>query len=191
MDEKNLCKYSLGYEGREIRMVAACKECGGKSSLKEEECFKKILNSFANEFGVDNVILSHYIQVQYHGGAIELMKKMLQISNELNHLSSREPTTEYAALIKNKGEQVKKCSKCSLYPQSLFLSLREAFITDIVKFYELFQEKVREAGALYASQLPEPCRTCINVTGGDLGFLYNRFESVVKYIIKEGFSIII
>ncbi|MEM3342418.1 MAG: hypothetical protein QW728_06960 [Thermoplasmata archaeon] len=184
------CKYEVGYEARQLKMVMRCKECGGRSSLKDEVCLGAVINALSRETGVDSIILAHFIETQYYEKSIELLKMLVSIANELTQLAGRDPIADaVGAGMQVTSDQKRMCERCSLAPPYVFDQLRGVFIYDLVAFYEMLVGKVQEAGN--AQGAGGICGQCVSTTMGDFSYIYEKFEELVKYIVKEGFQIVL
>jgi len=190
---KRACEYEVGYEARELKMVAKCKECGGRSTLKEGYCLSGIINSFSKESGVDTIILSHFIETQYNNKAIELIRMMTSLAGELTQLANRDPTQGMDDGMGNpipvSPEQRRACEQCRFNPAFLYPSLRDAFVMDIEEFYRRLNDVVMDVGNSAGSV--GICGNCISTTLGDLNYIYDKFEELVRYIVRQGYQIVL
>lgn len=191
-EEDFTCKWNVEHEYREIRIVTDCKDCGGQGDLGNASCMKGVLDAVSNESNADVVILSHYVERQYFGYSLELLKRMAQVMQELDQLAIRAPYKEY--FLKNdkltssqKNQQKSACEKCALNPQKLFPNLKRTFTTDVVKFHESFLDfaKKLEKG-------PTPnCGPCLKTTNSDFLYLFNKMEDLRAFIFYRGYNIVI
>ncbi|UCG68758.1 MAG: hypothetical protein JSV09_13280 [Thermoplasmata archaeon] len=186
------CKWNVEQEYREIRIIADCKECGGKGDLRQSYCLKGILEALSSESNADVAILSHYVERQYFGYSLELLKRMAQIMQELEQLAIRNPYGEYFSAsskltASQKSQQKSACEKCQLNPKILFLNLKKIFATDILKFHETFIDYTKRL-----EKKPTPnCGPCLKTTKSDFVYLFNNLEDLRSFIFYRGFNIVI
>ncbi|UCE35947.1 MAG: hypothetical protein JSW00_10295 [Thermoplasmata archaeon] len=191
-DEDIICKYRLEYDSNKVTMVADCKECNGGGELNDGTCLRGILKGFCQEFNVDNVILSHYIETKYTDESIQMLRMMVEIINDLDQMSIRRPYDEYfkqnpalSSTLKNKQKDT--CEKCDLGPGKVFILLKEQYVKDIHGFYEEYNNLL---GKIEENE-DEECLRCISATKSDLVYLFNKLENLRAYVIYKGFQIII
>ncbi len=187
-----ICKYRLSFDSNKITMIASCKECDGKADLKDSHCFSGILNGLCQEFNVDDIILSHYIESKYADDSMQILRMMVEIINELEHMGIRNPYTEYfefdsdlSSSQKNKHKDT--CEKCELSPENIFSSLKKHFVKDLNIFYEEFSTILGKV----QGQNHEKCARCVSETQSDLIYLFNKLENLRTLVIYKGFQIVI
>jgi dimeric dUTPase (all-alpha-NTP-PPase superfamily) len=191
-EEDLTCKWNVAHEYREIRIIADCKACGGEGNLNESNCMRGILDAVSSESNADVVILSHYIETQYFGYSLELLKRMAQVMKELSQMTMRDPYNEYFQknddlTTSQKNQQKSTCEKCKRNPQELFPELKKIFTTDIHEFYKhLFKsaKKLSKGPTSY-------CKPCLKTTESDFVYMFNKLEDLRAFIFYRGYNIVI
>lgn len=90
--EQPACPYEITSEGTLVKMHVRCKECPiNVSNLEYELCYQGILKAMQEEYNIDLLTLSHYVERQYAGEAIEILRKITQFTQELDQLAMRLP----------------------------------------------------------------------------------------------------
>ena len=173
-------------------MVAQCMECKGGAGLDHTKCLTGILNGLSQEFNVDSVILSHYIETKYADDSMEVLGMMVEVLQNLDQMGIREPYEEYFANDESlsssfKNQQKSKCEKCGLGPETVFSALKKQFFKDISGFYCTFNDITGSV----AAHREEACDKCVKATQSDLIYLFNRLEKFRAFVIYKGFQIVI
>jgi hypothetical protein len=173
-------------------MIASCKECDGKADLKDSICFSGILNGLCQEFNVDDIILSHYIESKYAEDSMQILRMMVEIVNELEHMGIRKPYSEYFEgnsdlSSSQKNRQKDLCEKCTFAPENIFTPLKKHFMKDLNVFYDEFNKLL---GKIQRKD-DAACARCISVTKSDLIYLFNKLENLRALVIYKGFQIVI
>jgi hypothetical protein len=192
LGQDELCKYRLSFDSNKITMIASCKECAGQADLKDRTCFSGILIGLCQEFNVDDIILSHYIESKYADDSMQMLRMMVEIVNELEHMGIRKPYAEYFESDSNlsssqKNKQKDSCEKCELTPENIFTPLKKYFVKDLNVFYEEFNKLLGKI----QDQSDEKCARCISETKSDLIYLFNKLENLRALVIYKGFQIVI
>lgn len=191
-EERLVCKYQLQHDHNKITMVADCKECQGDSNLNNQSCLTAILNALCQEYNVDSVVLSHYVETKYADDSMQMLMKMVEIVHDLEQMGIREPFKEYFAKDPKlssslKNQQKNTCQKCELKPEKVFMGLKKNFLGDISRFYSKLENVIREVGA----NENEACDSCMKATKSDLLYLFKKLEDFRAYVIYKGFQIVI
>ena len=191
-EEQFVCKYHLQHDLNKITMVADCKECEGDSNLNNQSCLNAILNAMCQEYNVDSIILSHYVETKYADDSMQMLMMMVDIVHNLEQMSIREPFKEYFAndpklssSLKNQQKNI--CEKCELKPEKVFSGLKKDFLRDITRFYTELDNVIREVG----TNENEACNRCMKATKSDLLYLFKKLEDFRAYVIYKGFQIVI
>ncbi len=176
-----ICEYQVtGQQGS--TMVLKCKRCPGPHKI-EQKCLGPLLAAFSKEYDIDTVKMSHFIEKEYHGISIELLRKISQLADEIEDLSLREPTEEYSA-YKGKNDPKKTvCQRCTLYPRKFFTKLRVLLIKDISKFYAL-NKKIVGKLPLFKKKTSF-CHRCIHDTTEDLNYIFDKYEKIVGFVLSN------
>ncbi len=169
------CNFELKSDGKTIIMKILCKECGQRE-LKDRNCFSSLLRAFANETGVDKIILSNQVETTYFGKALSILKGITALSYEMQQLSLRIPSTP-------SGQIPKSCTDCEFRPHQIFSNLNEQFLQDVGLFYSYFHNTTVQ---LYEKETPNfTCGECLMATREDFDYIYSRFEKLLRDIVKE------
>lgn len=173
-------------------MVAQCMECKGGAGFDHKKCLTGILNGLTQEFNVDSVVLSHYIETKYADDSMQVLRMMVEILQNLDQMGIRKPYEEYFAKEESlssslKNPQKSKCEKCNLEPETVFSDLKRQFVKDISSFYCKFNDVT---GSVAANR-EEACNKCVKAIKSDLTFLFNRLENFRAFVIYKGFQIVI
>ena len=82
-----VCPYTVDYEGKEPTLRTNCINCPyGKHDLTLKRCMEGMINAYSREFNVKSIVLGHYIETQYFGLSIDLVKQLSYFANELDNL---------------------------------------------------------------------------------------------------------
>ncbi len=175
------CDYELRTDGNALNMRVLCRECGQRE-LKDRNCFSSLLRAFANEPNVDKITLSNHVETQYFGKALAILKGITALSYEMRQLSLRTPATP-------SGKVPKGCAECRYHPRRLFTRLNEQFLSDVGLFYSLFHDTTVR---LFEEDARDyTCGECMLATREDFDYVYSRFESLLREIVKEGYAVVV
>lgn len=83
--------YEIRQEGNLLNLRISCKACEGPSGLLQPQCLAVVLNILSTEHYTDMITFSGTVQRQYTGDSIEYLKRLVDLSKLLQHLSSRSP----------------------------------------------------------------------------------------------------
>jgi hypothetical protein len=158
----------------------------------DSTCLSGILNGLYLEYNVDSVILSHYIETKYTNESIDLLKRMVEIIQDLEQMAIREPYMEYfknneELTSQTKNQQKTTCDRCGLRPNKIYGKLKNGFQRDISIFYDDFLKISKEIG----TNSNEQCTQCVDATQSDFQYLFDKLESLRSYAIYKGFQIVI
>lgn len=190
--EERPCRYTLTRDANKVTMIARCMECQGGAGLDRKQCLSGILKGLAQEFNVDSVVLSHYIETKYTEDSMQVLRMMVEVLQNLEQMGIREPYEEYFAdderlSSSQKNQQKSKCDRCQLKPDTVFSTLKIEFSNNVSGFYDVFNEFTKEV----AARAEDNCNECIEATKGDMIFLFNRLEDFRAYVIHRGFKVIV
>jgi hypothetical protein len=175
------CKYELRSDGTALNMRVLCRECGQRE-LRDRNCFSSLLRAFANEVNVDKITLSNHVETQYFGKALSILKGITALSYEMRQLSLRTPAT-------SSGKTPKRCADCQFHPRRVFSQLNEQFLRDVGLFYSLFHDTTVR---LYEEEAADyTCGECLLATREDFDYVYSRFETLLREIVKEGYAVVV
>jgi hypothetical protein len=132
----------------------------------------------------DSIVLSGTVEKQYSGKALEVLSRMAELMAELERLSRRDPTA-----VEGAKDAAKRCGKCILAPSKVFADLPVLLKKDMVGFYKEFRDRsVKVSDAQFNEAL---CVKCLASTKDDTAFVLDRFEGFLRFVVKEGFSIVL
>ena len=180
-DDVPSCKFELKSDESTVTMKILCKECGHRE-LKDRNCFSSLLRAFANETGVDKIVISNHVETAYFGKALSILKGITALSYEMRQLSLRIPSTP-------SGKIPPRCAECKFHPKKIFTQINEQFLSDVGLFYSLFHDitvQLHEEKAIDYT-----CGECLTATREDFDYIYPRFETLLREIIKEGYTIVV
>jgi len=152
------------------RLVVDCKEAPEEAAdLRDPACLAAVLGHLEREFGVESVVLSHYVEKQYGPKAMKILRGILGYARLLNQVGTRRPTPAFSGL--SKKQTAAKCAPCPLRPRTLFAGLRERLLGHFATFHAAFTE-----AADRVDRHREPgCEACTATTENDLVYLFREF----------------
>lgn len=156
-------------------MIVECKdERESTVDLGDPVCRAAILQNLSKEFGIEEIVLSHYTEKKNGKVSVDALYSLLNLCQLMDRMGAREPRPNFPQLSRRQLKA--KCSACPFNPHNLFASLRSRAEGNFVAFIEEFTGIVegiyrfREAG----------CRRCVESTIEDLVFLYNESERLSR-----------
>ncbi|MEM2868833.1 MAG: hypothetical protein QW379_00210 [Thermoplasmata archaeon] len=170
------CRWSTGNEGRELRLVLSCRECGGPGPLLSPECMKRALEALSSEQGADSIVLSGHLETQIQTGGMAVLQRIVLLASDLHHLSQREPPS---------GSR--DCMRCPFQPCSLFSSLRESLLSDPASLPDILKSALLRLRS-FSPARGSACDRCAAETSGDLAFVTESYEALVRFMMKKGFQ---
>ncbi len=123
------CKYETTQEGDSRVLVIDCRGCENDFDL--DDCLQGVILSFEGEYDVEKIILSDYIERQYSQESLLLLKRVKDIAEELNRLSSRETD--------GKG-----CEGCPLNPTEMYPGLKEIMLSSLEEIFSSHLRLIKE-----------------------------------------------
>jgi hypothetical protein len=178
-NSKAACRYNLGQEGRQLVLELACRDCGGRGPFSDPACLGRALEALSTEVGVDSLLVSGHVECQLQSEGMALLGRLVILAGELRQLSLRDPP---------RGSR--DCGRCALRPGELFTSLRAVLLADVAGFPAAVRDRI--ARLLGTGQTAGPvCRQCLAATAEDLDLITRSFEGLARYIIKQGFQIVV
>lgn len=176
-----LCEYEIDGEFGE-RMVMKCKKCPGSHDLAKG-CLGPIITAFSGEYDIERINMAHYVEREFHGETITLLKKIARLSEEIENLSLRSPTKEYTSKKIGNEEEMAVCSKCTLLPRRLFPNMQKRLIKDLSEFH-IYLKKMTSKIPRFKNKR-KICGRCISDTTEDMNYIYNKYENIVGFIINH------
>jgi hypothetical protein len=191
--EKNteiICNHNIETSAVEMRLVFDCKECQLEANLKNQQCLKGVLAALADNYNADNVVLSDYAELRYTGPSMKMLKTLIDLANEIDNLSLRNPPRTYFRNLKTQSAKEKRrttCNNCKANPQVIFPHLKKMLLEDIEAFYNDFLIVSKSVKQIRA---PE-CQACVRTTEEALVYIFNITENFRAFLYYEGFSVVI
>jgi len=160
------------------RLVVDCKEAPDEAAdLRDPACLAAVLGHLEREFGVESVVLSHYVEKQYGPRAMDILRRILAYARLLNQVGTRRPTPAFSDL--SKKQAVAKCTACPFRPRTLFAGLRERLLGQFATFHAAFTE-----AADRVDRHREPgCEACTATTANDLVYLLREFIAFGEAVV--------
>lgn len=183
------CSYELE---REIKttLLLKCRECGCASTLNDKHCLKNVLEILVDESGVNNIVLSNFTEKQYHSDAVELLKLMVAIINEMEHAIIRDPMAEFDGYAANEKQPKPNCVKCELHPKKLFKELRNLFMEDADELY-LEISRISDIVKDKSDVAQTICKKCRSTTLDDIVHLNAMLSKLESFVAYKGFSVVV
>jgi hypothetical protein len=184
------CNYEIE---REIKttLLLKCRECGGASTLNDKHCLKGVLEIFIEEQSINNIILSNFTEKQYHSDAVELLKSMIAVINEIEHLTIRDPSAEFGGYVDNEKLPKPGCVKCELHPKKLFKELKNLFVEDVDGLYREISRISDVASKSKDSAVPTTCKKCRAAILDDIVHLNSMLSKLESFVAYKGFSVVV
>jgi len=176
------CKYEIVYEDEAPKMIFSCKQCDGPHNLGMKICMENVLKSYSKELIVKNVGMSYYIDQEYFGSSMQILKLTREILNDLESFSSRNPYKDY---FPSKSKNL--CNGCDLHPQSIYKRYSETILKGISTFYNDYSIHVKILGT--KSYKTKECQKCRDRTIDEFYVILNRFIELSKEILRAAYSI--
>ena len=173
------CKYHLGQEGRQLVLTLECRDCGGRGPFSDPACLGRAMEALSAESGVDTLIASGPLESQLQPEGMALLGRMVVLAADLRQLSLRDPP-----------RPLRECGRCALRPGELFSSLRSVLLADTAGFPAAVRDRIARLLG-YGQTAQEACRRCLTATAEDLDLVTQSFEELARYMIKQGFQIVV
>lgn len=184
------CNYEIGREIKTI-LLLKCRECNGASTLNDKRCLKGVLEILIEEPSVNNIVLSNFIEKQYHSDAVELLKLMAAIINEMQYLTIRNPSTEVGKHTNDEGQPKPNCVKCELLPNKLFKELKNRFMEDVGLLYQEMSRILDIANKDKGDVSSTVCKKCMSTTVDDITHLNTMLSKLESFVAYKGFSVVV
>src|SRR5437867_7733909 len=163
----------------QARLVVDCKDAPESAAdLRHPECREAVLGLLEREFGIESVILSHYVERQYGPRAMEALRRILALANLLAQLATRAPAPNFPGM--SKKQVAAKCAGCPFHPKALFSGMRGKLLRDFMGFRAAFADladklqRYREPG----------CRTCTAATTTDLVYAFQEAVACGEAVLQ-------
>ncbi len=151
------------------RLIVDCKEAPEASAdLRDPKCLAAVLGHLEREFGIEAVVLSHYVEKQYGPKAMETLRRLLALSRLLGQIAVRDPAPNFPGMARK--QVAARCAACPFNPHTLFPKLRERVLGDFSAFHAEF---LRSTEALHRYR-EAGCKACTGATANDLIYLFRE-----------------
>lgn len=163
------CGHKIRQEEGKRKLVINCKECEEDFSL--DHCFPGILLALEKEYQIDSIILSDYIERQYSGEGIEVLKSIADVINRLERWTSR-------------SEGKKECQKCPIHPPEMYSDIRGLSLRDPGAAYEALLN--------YSKELMKKngCPKCRRSTKEELTVLGKELLQLRSDVLAEAYGVV-
>lgn len=151
------------------KLVVNCKRCEREHSLSE--CLPALLLSLGDEYDIDSIIVSDFMEKQYIGPGVEILLEIRDMAGEIESFSSR-------------TQKKDECLSCELRPSELYPELKRKFIENPGTIYGELRHLAEKANK------KEGCPECKKSLKEEIEFLGKRATSLKSDVLAEGFDII-
>jgi hypothetical protein len=180
--EGDLCTYQVERSADGSKLKLLCGVCPLKD-LPTTNCFANLVRTFQHEFKPDTVALSDSLETQYFGHSVTILRRVCEIADEIDRLSSRRPQEAPGIPLRQKG----MCLGCEHNPSRLFPTLNTVLLEDVSQFHAQFKGGVSRLAAFHPPN--ETCLRCVSQTVSDFEFLFLLFEKFVREVLRDGFTV--
>lgn len=163
------CNFSINDVGGNRKLFIDCKECSDDFSI--ERCLPGIILALEENYNIDTVVLSDFIEIQYSGENLELLKELKGISEEFDRLSSR----------KTDGED---CKNCEIYPDTMYTTLKKSLLTEHENFYQLLLARTSDVMKI------DGCNDCRKSAKEELSVLGQKVLEFRSKVLLEAFGVL-
>lgn len=161
------------------RLVVDCKEAPDSAAdLRDPTCIAAVLGHLEREFGIESVVLSHYVERQYGPIAMDTLRRILAMANLLSQLGARPPAPNFPGL--SRKQIASKCGACPFHPRTLFDGLRSKLMRGFAEFHTGFTDSTEKL-----NRYREPgCRSCVSATTNDLIYLFRSTAAFGDAVVR-------
>jgi len=161
------------------RLVVDCKEAPDSvADLRHPECLSAVLGHLEREFGIESVVLSHYVEKQYGSRTMDTLRRTLGLASLFSQVGSRPPSPKFPGF--SKKQIALKCAACPFHPRTLFRGLREDLLRDFAAFHGAFADIAEK---LYRYREPG-CRTCTAATTNDMIYVFQEVARFGEAVLR-------
>lgn len=151
-----------------IKLIINCKQC----SSREEKCLQCITNILSKESNACEIVIENYIEREYFGAAVKILKKIVEL---------RELFLEFSA------RKDKKCSKCRLSNEN-FKTLADALPDNFECFWAIILDSARALNEVRTAV--QKCKDCKERFSANLVHAIKKFAELAKFIKFEAYRVI-
>ena len=163
------CDYDLDKYSDSHKMIIKCKEC--KNDFDVDICLPGMILALQNEYNIDNLVLSDYIERQYTDEALQILIEFKDIVEELKVFSSRKTLDN-------------NCKNCVLKPKDMYQNLTRSLLDnsdDIFKKLISYSKKLIEK---------DGCIECRTSAKEELSILADKLIDIRSKILLEAYNIL-
>ena len=160
-------------------LTLECKGCFGRGPLEDAACMGRALEALAAEDGIDTLIISGYCETQLQRPGMAVLERTGALAGDLQQLSLRDPP-----------QGSRGCQRCPLRPGELFNSLHACIISDAPSFPSELRDRMARLMGMLPCSGPS-CRQCLAATAEDLDLVSGSFVDLARFIVKQGFQIVV
>lgn len=179
------CEYKVEYDEHHVTMTVDCKHCNGPSNLRDPRCLNGVIDQLSGEFNVDTLVLGDYIETQYYGPAMKVLRALVRMASELERLSLRYypmQALNKAQRLQTRRKRSTPCGSCPFDPEEVFGDLRQVLVSDPASFKQALAGKITE---LEGASDALACPTCIKTTVDDLIYVMDLYKNLRLEILAE------
>ncbi len=163
------CNYNIDDVDGHRKLFIDCEEC--TDELIIDKCLPGILSALEENYNIDSVILSDFIEIQYSDDNLNILKDLKHISEELNRFSSRKTARD-------------ACENCDIEPDEMYSSLRDGLLNDHQIFYKLLFNYTLKVMKI------DGCRTCRKSAKEELTVLGERVLEFRSEVLLKAYGVL-
>jgi len=155
------------------RLIVDCKDAPDSASdLRDPSCLAAVLGHLERAFGIESVVLSHYVERQYGRATMDVLRRILAVVSLLDQLGTRPPAPNFPSL--SRKEIASKCRACPYLPKTFFGGLRSRAVRGFAEFHATLSASTEK---LHAYREPG-CNACVEATTSDLIYLFRSVSAI-------------
>jgi hypothetical protein len=182
------CRYSVEVESNATTLVFDCKGCQGNGDLGDLRCFVEAIAALRTEYNVDSIIFSNYIETNYFGSTMDVLKQISEILNEMQRFSGRMPWREMRGIGDIKMQTRKKmCSQCDKSPAKIFTAIEKRGKKSIENMCKVFNHYF---SVMESVPVEKQCYKCIQNTKADLQYIWEKLDDLKTHVLHEAFKVV-
>ncbi len=188
--DHTICRHKVVHE-RRILLEIDCEGCKEDGALDDPVCRKGVISALKLNPNVEAVITSHYREIQYVDGSMEILESICKFLETMGKMSIRDPYAELFGKTdtRKKDHNPAICEACSIYPEIVFSELKDGMMTDLNKAYDSFSKITGQV--MCFKPVRTECGECHSILSQDLVYLFNQMEDLRASILHRGFQIMI
>ncbi len=182
------CRHSVESDSNTSKLVFDCRGCPCTGDLSDTRCFGEVIAALRSEFNIDSIIFSDYVETYYFDSAMEALRRISGILNDVQRFTGRTPWSEVRVAGEIKSQARKKiCSQCPINPITIF----SAIDRNGKKSVGLLCRWVNHfSPMLQATTVDARCAACVENTRSDLRYIREGLEELRRYVLYQGFRVV-